>query len=160
MVVATVIAMAVLLFLSKPTRVLGERDFGVYCGACHGLFDEIEFVLTQVHPTKRINVGSFARPSSVTYARSETHLTEVMETVCNEMENYSNFVEHGKTVYRRSVCSQATDRQPQEGGGGGKGSRAEHTKRAYTHLWLGSNLRFFAAPLDTRDAKVTKVLSI
>jgi hypothetical protein len=40
----------------------------------------------------------------VPYARSETHLTELFETVCDEMENYSNFVENGKTIYKRSAC--------------------------------------------------------
>jgi hypothetical protein len=42
------------------------------------------------------------------YARSEVHLTDILETVCQEMKNYSGFTEDlpdgGKrTVYHRCV---------------------------------------------------------
>lgn len=63
---------------------LNVRTPDLYCGACKGLFDEIEWRISQVNPSRRIDVGTFRidangkkKTNSRPYATSETHLTEV-----------------------------------------------------------------------------------
>nr|CAD7400896.1 unnamed protein product [Timema poppensis] len=62
---------------------------------CRSVVEEIENIIQKVDPRKKVDVGSYRLDSkgnqkqkSVPYARSEVHLTEVMETVCNKMDDY------------------------------------------------------------------------
>lgn len=44
----------------------------------------------------------YEQPGSQAYARSEVHLTELLDEVCAEMKNYSGFTEDdGRTIYHR-----------------------------------------------------------
>ncbi|NXP42672.1 CNPY2 protein, partial [Leiothrix lutea] len=63
--------------------------------ACRALVDELEWEIAQVDPRKTIQMGSFRiNPDGsqsvveVPYARSEAHLTELLERVCERMKEY------------------------------------------------------------------------
>uniref|UniRef100_UPI00358F2E4F protein canopy homolog 2-like isoform X3 n=1 Tax=Myxine glutinosa TaxID=7769 RepID=UPI00358F2E4F len=72
-----------------------RKDNDLYCGACRALVDELSWAVEQVDPKKTIQVGSFRiNPdgsqtiAEVPYARSETHLLELMDHVCENMADY------------------------------------------------------------------------
>uniref|UniRef100_UPI00358E6FDC protein canopy homolog 2-like isoform X2 n=1 Tax=Myxine glutinosa TaxID=7769 RepID=UPI00358E6FDC len=63
--------------------------------SCRALVDELSWAVEQVDPKKTIQVGSFRiNPdgsqtiAEVPYARSETHLLELMDHVCENMADY------------------------------------------------------------------------
>ncbi|TMS19066.1 Protein canopy-like protein 2 [Larimichthys crocea] len=65
------------------------------CGACRALVDEMEWAISQIDPKKMIQTGSFRiNPDGsqsireVPLARSEGNLLELMESVCERMEDY------------------------------------------------------------------------
>ncbi|XP_035657724.1 protein canopy homolog 2-like [Branchiostoma floridae] len=73
-----------------------KRDAELYCGACHVLVDEIDYAIRQIDPRKTIQVGSFRvdpkgnqKTWEIPYARSEVYLTELVETVCEKMNQYA-----------------------------------------------------------------------
>ncbi|XP_066300721.1 protein canopy homolog 2-like [Branchiostoma lanceolatum] len=73
-----------------------KRDAELYCGACHVLVDEIDYAIKQIDPRKTIQVGSFRvdpkgdqKTWEIPYARSEVYLTELVETVCERMNQYA-----------------------------------------------------------------------
>ncbi|XP_019369920.1 PREDICTED: protein canopy homolog 2 [Gavialis gangeticus] len=73
----------------------GRRSQDLHCGACRALVDELEWEIAQVDPKKTIQMGSFRiNPDGsqsvveVPYARSEAHLTELLERVCEKMKEY------------------------------------------------------------------------
>ncbi|KGL72868.1 Protein canopy 2, partial [Tinamus guttatus] len=86
--------------------------------ACRALVDELEWEIAQVDPKKTIQMGSFrinpdgsqsvapadpALLAQVPYARSEAHLTELLERVCEKMKEYGEKVDpstHRKTYVR------------------------------------------------------------
>ncbi|KAI8497082.1 Protein canopy 2 [Branchiostoma belcheri] len=81
------------LFLAFCTA---KRDPELYCGACHVLLDEIEYEIKQVDPRKTVQVGSFRvdpqgnqKTWEVPLARSEVFLTEVVESICEHMNQYA-----------------------------------------------------------------------
>ncbi|KAM6106249.1 LOW QUALITY PROTEIN: protein canopy homolog 2 [Pterocles gutturalis] len=71
-----------------------RRSQDLHCGACRALVDELEWEIAQVDPRKTIQMGSFRiNPDEqsvveVPYARSEAHLTELLERVCEKMKEY------------------------------------------------------------------------
>ncbi|KAK6179825.1 hypothetical protein SNE40_012096 [Patella caerulea] len=72
-----------------------RADKQLYCAVCRALVDEIKWSISQVDPKKTIQVGSFRVDtngnqaiSEKPYARSETHLTELMEGICHKMDDY------------------------------------------------------------------------
>ncbi|XP_066063618.1 protein canopy homolog 2 [Chamaea fasciata] len=72
-----------------------RRSQDLHCGACRALVDELEWEISQVDPRKTIQMGSFRiNPDGsqsvveVPYARSEAHLTELLERVCEKMKEY------------------------------------------------------------------------
>ncbi|XP_072511152.1 protein canopy homolog 2 [Notamacropus eugenii] len=72
-----------------------RRSQDLHCGACRALVDELEWEIAQVDPKKTIQMGSFRiNPDGsqsfveVPYARSEAHLTELLERVCEQMKEY------------------------------------------------------------------------
>ncbi|NXF13736.1 CNPY2 protein, partial [Smithornis capensis] len=95
-----------------------RRSQDLHCGACRALVDELEWEISQVDPRKTIQMGSFRinpdgsqsvvevrqlpalpfpvpfpdpndpTPRQVPYARSEAHLTELLERVCEKMKEY------------------------------------------------------------------------
>nr|XP_028565834.1 protein canopy homolog 2 isoform X1 [Podarcis muralis]XP_028565843.1 protein canopy homolog 2 isoform X1 [Podarcis muralis] len=83
---------ALLLLLSGA---LARRSQDLRCGACRALVDELEWEISQVDPKKMIQIGSFRiNPDGsqsvveVPYARSEAHLTELLERICDKMKDY------------------------------------------------------------------------
>ncbi|KAG7477350.1 hypothetical protein MATL_G00068640 [Megalops atlanticus] len=67
----------------------------IKCGACRALVDEMEWAISQVDPKMMIQTGSFRiNPDGsqsvreVPLGRSEGHLLELMEEVCEKMKDY------------------------------------------------------------------------
>lgn len=72
----------------------------VRCGACRALVDEMEWAISQVDPKKTIQTGSFRiNPDGsqsikeIPLARSEGNLLDLMETICERMEDYGEVVD-------------------------------------------------------------------
>ncbi|KAM6294481.1 LOW QUALITY PROTEIN: protein canopy homolog 2, partial [Aegotheles albertisi] len=79
---------------------IARRSQDLHCGACRALVDELEWEIAQVDPRKTIQMGSFRiNPDGsqsvveVPYARSEAHLTELLERVCEKMKEYGEKVD-------------------------------------------------------------------
>ncbi|XP_040911505.1 protein canopy-1 [Toxotes jaculatrix] len=78
----------------------GKRDKVLYCSACRAIVDELNYSISQVDPKKTINVGSFRlnpdgtlKDKKVPLARSETHLSELLDGVCGSMSDYALHVD-------------------------------------------------------------------
>ncbi|XP_065839094.1 protein canopy homolog 2-like [Oscarella lobularis] len=77
-------------------RAKNERK-ELLCAACQVLIEEVEWAVEDTDPKKKLQVGSFRvdpegkqRGSyEVPYAGSETHLTELLEEVCEKMTSYA-----------------------------------------------------------------------
>uniref|UniRef100_A0A8C6X010 Canopy FGF signaling regulator 2 n=1 Tax=Neogobius melanostomus TaxID=47308 RepID=A0A8C6X010_9GOBI len=70
------------------------------CGACRALVDEMEWAISQVDPKKMVQTGSFRiNPDGsqsikeIPLARSEGNLLDLMEIVCQRMEDYGELVD-------------------------------------------------------------------
>ncbi|KFM75426.1 Protein canopy-like protein, partial [Stegodyphus mimosarum] len=66
------------------------------CLVCKHVVSEITSAVRKEDPAKTIQVGSFRiqpdgsqKQSQIKYAGSELHLNEVLETVCNTLEDYA-----------------------------------------------------------------------
>lgn len=87
-----------------------RRGQDVHCGACRALVDELEWEISQVDPKKTIQKGSFRiNPdgsqsiTEVPYVRTEAHLMELLEHVCENMNAYGEKTDpdtHRKTYVR------------------------------------------------------------
>uniref|UniRef100_A0A8C5MDV6 Saposin B-type domain-containing protein n=1 Tax=Leptobrachium leishanense TaxID=445787 RepID=A0A8C5MDV6_9ANUR len=84
-----------LVFVSLVSFAFARRGQDLHCGACRALIDEIEWEISQVDPKKTIQKGSFRiNPdgtqsiTEVPYARTEAHLMELLERVCENMRDY------------------------------------------------------------------------
>ncbi|XP_077583182.1 protein canopy homolog 2 isoform X2 [Stigmatopora nigra] len=85
-----------MLFFHVPTPIQAVRPGqDIRCGACRALVDEMEWSISQVDPKKMIQTGSFRiNPDGsqsireVPLARSEGNLLDLMESVCERMEDY------------------------------------------------------------------------
>ncbi|XP_015210111.1 protein canopy-1 [Lepisosteus oculatus] len=78
----------------------GKKDEVLYCSACRAVVDELNYSIKKVDPKRTIHVGSFRlnpdgslKDKKVPLARSETHLTELLEDVCNNMSDYALYVD-------------------------------------------------------------------
>ncbi|XP_016351648.1 protein canopy homolog 2-like [Sinocyclocheilus anshuiensis] len=78
----------------------------IKCGACRALVDEMEWAISQIDPKKMIQTGSFRidpdgsqSVREVPFSRSESHLLELMEEVCERMNDYG---ERRKTYERHA----------------------------------------------------------
>ncbi|XP_036375350.1 protein canopy-1 [Megalops cyprinoides] len=78
----------------------GKKDEMLYCSACRAIADELNYSISKVDPKKTIHVGSFRlnpdgslNDKKVPLARSETHLTELLEDVCDKMNDYALHVD-------------------------------------------------------------------
>ncbi|XP_031730818.1 protein canopy-1 isoform X2 [Anarrhichthys ocellatus] len=78
----------------------GKRDKEIYCSACKAIVDELNYSISQVDPKKTINVGGFRlnpdgtmKDKKVPLARSATHLSELLDGVCNSMSDYALHVD-------------------------------------------------------------------
>ncbi|XP_077391835.1 protein canopy-1 [Festucalex cinctus] len=77
-----------------------KRDNMLYCSACRAIVDELNHSIDQVDPKKTINVGSFRlnpdgtmKDKKVPLARSEIHLSELLDAVCSSMSDYALHVD-------------------------------------------------------------------
>ncbi|XP_038148090.1 protein canopy-1 [Cyprinodon tularosa] len=88
----------------------GKRDKVLYCSACKAIVDELNYSISQVDPKMTINIGSFRlnpdgtmTDKKVPLARSETHLSELLDQVCESMSDYALHVDPDTQLrqYRR-----------------------------------------------------------
>ncbi|KAG8201080.1 hypothetical protein JTE90_028751 [Oedothorax gibbosus] len=68
----------------------------VKCLVCKQVVNEINNAVTNEDPKKKIQVGSFRiqpdgsqKQTQIKYAGSELHLNEILENVCNQMDDYA-----------------------------------------------------------------------
>ncbi|XP_067667786.1 protein canopy homolog 2-like [Haliotis asinina] len=73
-----------------------QKDKQLYCAVCRVMVDEMAWSISQVDPKKTLQAGSFRVDpkgnqalKEIPYARSETHLTELVEEVCSRMNEYA-----------------------------------------------------------------------
>ncbi|XP_074528869.1 protein canopy homolog 2 [Halichoeres trimaculatus] len=93
--VVLVLAPCVFLCLLLSSSQAARQRQDIRCGACRALVDEMEWAISQIDPKKMIQTGSFRiNPDGsqsireVPLARSEGNLLELMENVCERMEDY------------------------------------------------------------------------
>ncbi|XP_053313646.1 protein canopy homolog 2 [Spea bombifrons] len=84
-----------IILVSLHSCAFARRGQDLHCGACRALVDELEWEISQVDPKKTIQKGSFRinpdgtqSVTEVPYARTEAHLMEVLERVCEKMVEY------------------------------------------------------------------------
>ncbi|KAM8975189.1 protein canopy homolog 2 [Pelodytes ibericus] len=89
-----------LLLIPLINCVAARRGQDLHCGACRALIDELEWEISQVDPKKTMKKGSFRiNPDGtqsiieVPYARTEAHLMEVLERVCEKMTDYGEKID-------------------------------------------------------------------
>lgn len=76
----------------------------VKCLVCKATMNEMELAVSKVDPKKKIDVGDYRldatgdskKKKTILYAKSEMYLTELMETVCDRMDDYA------KARYKRN----------------------------------------------------------
>ncbi|XP_071166704.1 protein canopy homolog 2-like [Mytilus edulis] len=80
-----------LFFLSE-----GKKDIELQCAVCRALVDEVNYGISLVDPKKTVQVGSFRvdgkgdqNTYKKPYARSEIHLTELFESICEKFSQYA-----------------------------------------------------------------------
>ena len=68
----------------------------VYCAACEVIVDEIDYAISKVDTKKTIQIEGFRvdpqgnqKQKTIPYARSEVHLTEIVENLCSNMNKYA-----------------------------------------------------------------------
>ncbi|XP_038608886.1 protein canopy homolog 2 [Tachyglossus aculeatus] len=120
---ATVAACRLALLLGVLTgHARARRSQDLRCGACRALVDELEWEIARVDPRKTIQMGSFRiNPDGsqsvveVPYARSEAHLTELLERVCEQMKEYGEQPDPGgqRKNYVRVAARPGPDPGPQ-----------------------------------------------
>ncbi|XP_075996441.1 protein canopy-1 [Genypterus blacodes] len=95
MIQVTVMLLSVFTGLSRA-----KRDNVLYCSACRAIVDELNYSISQVDPKKTINVGGFRlnpdgtmKDKKVPFARSESHLSELLDGVCSSMSDYALHVD-------------------------------------------------------------------
>ncbi|XP_076837673.1 protein canopy-1 [Brachyhypopomus gauderio] len=74
----------------------GKKDPVLYCSACMAIADELNYSISKIDPKKTVHVGGFRlnpdgtlTDKKVPLARSETHLSELLERVCESMSDYA-----------------------------------------------------------------------
>ncbi|KAK9539569.1 hypothetical protein VZT92_004668 [Zoarces viviparus] len=92
-----IIQMTVMVLSVFTSSSQGKRDKEIYCSACKAIVDELNYSISQVDPKKTVNVGGFRlnpdgtmKDKKVPLARSETHLSELLDGVCNSMSDYAS----------------------------------------------------------------------
>ncbi|XP_077429624.1 protein canopy homolog 2 [Vanacampus margaritifer] len=103
--VALLLSTCVLFFLLLSSCQAARQGQDIRCGACRALVDEMEYAISQVDPKKMIQTGSFRiNPDGtqsireVPLARSEGNLLDLLESVCERMEDYG---EHADATTNR-----------------------------------------------------------
>ncbi|XP_019850143.1 PREDICTED: protein canopy homolog 2-like [Amphimedon queenslandica] len=78
--------LAFIIYFSLVYRAESGRE--VLCGACKAIIDELDYAIKHTDQKKTIDIGG-RETRAVKYAGSETHLIELMENICDEMNNYA-----------------------------------------------------------------------
>lgn len=75
---------------------LSVQQSGLKCLVCKQVVKEINSAVVNEDPKKTIQVGSFRiqpdgtqKQSQIKYAGSELHLNEILETVCNSLDDFA-----------------------------------------------------------------------
>ena len=68
----------------------------MYCAACKVIVDEITYAISKVDTKKTLQIAGFRvdpqgnqKDTTIPYARSEVHLTEIAENLCSSMNKYA-----------------------------------------------------------------------
>nr|XP_016849719.1 PREDICTED: protein canopy homolog 1 isoform X3 [Anolis carolinensis]XP_016849720.1 PREDICTED: protein canopy homolog 1 isoform X3 [Anolis carolinensis] len=84
-----------LLFALFSNTVKGQRDPEVFCGACKALADELAYDIKKIGPKRTVNSGTYRinpdgtrGKKKIPFAKSETFLTDVLEKICDRMNDY------------------------------------------------------------------------
>ncbi|XP_073811366.1 canopy family protein seele [Musca autumnalis] len=92
---ATVLISSILVVLCLPALATKFTTQDVKCHVCKAVISEIEEEVSKVNPNKKIDVSGFrldadgnAVAKSVPMAKSELFLSEVMDKVCEKMDDY------------------------------------------------------------------------
>uniref|UniRef100_A0AC34PWJ1 DUF3456 domain-containing protein n=1 Tax=Panagrolaimus sp. JU765 TaxID=591449 RepID=A0AC34PWJ1_9BILA len=85
-------------FLFFPI-VIASKETSVECGACLMVINEIEKSILASDPKKKLTVGSFRvdpkgnqATNDIPYARSQMHINELLEDVCDKYNKYTQAV--------------------------------------------------------------------
>ncbi|KXJ78464.1 hypothetical protein RP20_CCG004571 [Aedes albopictus] len=80
----------------------------VKCLVCKATMNEMELAVSKVDPKKKIDVGDYRldatgdskKKKTILYAKSEMYLTELMESVCDRMDDYAKarYKKNGRPV--------------------------------------------------------------
>ncbi|XP_044277882.1 protein canopy homolog 2 isoform X3 [Varanus komodoensis] len=104
--ISSTVCLSIILSLQLSSA-FARRSQDLRCGVCRALVDELEWEISQVDPKKTIQIGSFRiNPDGsqsiveVPYARSEAHLTELLERICENMSDYGEKVD--ATTHRKN----------------------------------------------------------
>lgn len=104
-------ALVLLFTLTLVSVALGAKDKDLYCGVCRIIADELQWEISQVDPRKTLEVESFRvdprgnqNTKKIQYARSETHLIEQLDSMCEKMNSYAESTDPktGKKTYIRT----------------------------------------------------------
>jgi len=100
-----------LVVASLLSTTVDAKDKDLYCGVCHVIADELQWEISQVDPRKVLEVESFRvdprgnqNTRKIQYARSETHLIEQLDKMCEKMNSYAESTDPktGKKSYIRT----------------------------------------------------------
>lgn len=80
----------------------------VKCLVCKATMNEMELAVSKIDPKKKIDVGDYRldatgdskKKKTILYAKSEMYLTELMESVCDRMDDYAKarYKKNGRPV--------------------------------------------------------------
>lgn len=104
-----------LIFIALVGYTSATPSSSLECGACTLIISRSEFRIAQINPEKMIEVGSFrVSPDGkqkglkqIPYARSEAHLTEILEKICDDTQHYKLIINPitGKKVYAHNAST-------------------------------------------------------
>ncbi|XP_063700596.1 protein seele [Culicoides brevitarsis] len=87
-----------------------HRD--IKCHVCKATINEMDLAISKVDPTKKVEVGNFRLDTSgsstsrkIPLTKSEMYLTELMETICDKMDDYARarYKSNGKITVLKLV---------------------------------------------------------
>ncbi|KAI5715075.1 hypothetical protein M8J77_010160 [Diaphorina citri] len=84
-----------IVFLAFLSNVTSQDPQQVKCLVCYSVIDEIQTNITSMKPNLKANVGGYQldnegnmHSKQVQYSHSTVYLSELMDNVCNKMEDY------------------------------------------------------------------------
>lgn len=105
-VVGTLMLVTVVSAQHPAARPISPKE--VKCLVCKATMNEMELAVSKVDPKKKIDVGDYRldatgdskKKKTILYAKSEMYLTELMESVCDRMDDYAKarYKKNGRPV--------------------------------------------------------------